>query len=858
MRIILLLFFLLCFVSLSFAGVLKGKVLDSNGNPLPFANVYVKNTTYGTTTNIEGEYFLELQKGEFTIVYSFVGYKAVEKQVKLVHSSSVVWLDVTLEEDVALLGGVEIIAKTRDRAKYIMKQVRERRKTFLQAVEKYKCEVYLKASLDAESMVKTKIDSLTVEHTPDDLLEERLKKEKLNLIETFSTIYFKAPNHFKEYVEATHDYAEVRNPVSQSITIGVEIGEEEITEEIGERGNPNLLYTSVLHSDFNFYRNKISYPAINAKPFISPLADAGNLSYKFDYKGNFIEDGKNILKIEVIPRYENEPLFYGTIFIEDTTFALRSVDLSVNEKALYYCSNFKIIQNYTSFDSSRYAPVRRELFYTIKSSKKTLKGNVRVHFSDYDFNPIFDRKTFGNEVKEFAVDAFDKEDAFWSDKRPLILKENEIELINEYDSLVALYTRPEYLMKIDSAFNKINIWSFLLTGIGHKNSFKGTEFRIRGLIQQVVPLGVGGYRHRLGGYFNKEFNNGNLLETQGQIDYGFRNKDVKGKVGVGLTYVPIKSLRTFIRVGDYYELINSSSSYTALFSRSNYARTKNFSIAQRMEVVNGLYAELTLSVQHQFSIAGLQLMDFSILAKDTAEARVINELNSPVEFPDYRKTEIDLALKYRFKQKYYIKKNKKIVLSTKYPTLGMKYRRGLPNLFGSEVDFEYIELSAEDFVRLPALGYFSWKVSTGTFTRKENLRVLEHKYFRGSDAGLFADPLNSFQLLGYKFDTRNEYFQANYIHHFEGALLNKVPLINKLRLQLVGGAGTLLIRDINFAHFEAFGGLERVFNVRLFGEYQPLRLGGYFVTSDNNLDKAQFRFKIGFDFYDASSKRWGY
>ena len=59
---------------------------------------------------------------------------------------------------------------------------------------------------------------------------------------------------------------------------------------------------------------------------------------------------------------------------------------------------------------------------------------------------------------------------------------------------------------------------------------------------------------------------------------------------------------------------------------------------------------------------------------------------------------------------------------------------------------------------------------------------------------------------------------------------------------MVGGAGTLLINDIDFAHFEAFGGLERVFNIRLFGDTQPIRLGGYFVTADNTLDNANFRF----------------
>ncbi len=144
------------------------------------------------------------------------------------------------------------------------------------------------------------------------------------------------------------------------------------------------------------------------------------------------------------------------------------------------------------------------------------------------------------------------------------------------------------------------------------------------------------------------------------------------------------------------------------------------------------------------------------------------------------------------------------------------------------------------------------------FYKQNNLRILEHKYFRGSDNLLFSDPLGSFQLMSYQFDTRNEFFQANYMHHFEGAILNKIPLINKLKLQLAIGAGTLLIKDQNFAHFEAFGGLERNIKIRLWGDVLSLRIGCYMVTADNNLDKTAFNFKIGFDFYDAGTKKWNY
>src|SRR5210317_947330 len=61
-------------------GSIKGIVLDKevNNEPLPFANVYVKGTTIGVTTELDGTYILPLEPGTYTIVFSFIGYDTVE------------------------------------------------------------------------------------------------------------------------------------------------------------------------------------------------------------------------------------------------------------------------------------------------------------------------------------------------------------------------------------------------------------------------------------------------------------------------------------------------------------------------------------------------------------------------------------------------------------------------------------------------------------------------------------------------------------------------------------------------------------------------------------------------------------
>ncbi|MEO1438460.1 MAG: carboxypeptidase-like regulatory domain-containing protein, partial [Bacteroidota bacterium] len=76
MRIISTLFiFLLSTILLQAAGI-QGTIYSESGDPLPFANVYVKGTTNGTTSNSDGVYALELEPGSYEIVFQYVGYQA--------------------------------------------------------------------------------------------------------------------------------------------------------------------------------------------------------------------------------------------------------------------------------------------------------------------------------------------------------------------------------------------------------------------------------------------------------------------------------------------------------------------------------------------------------------------------------------------------------------------------------------------------------------------------------------------------------------------------------------------------------------------------------------------------------------
>ena len=84
----LFLSFLLLLISISAFSqhktMISGKVLSTEKTTVDFATVYLKGTNYGGTTNEEGIYHLQAPAGEYTLVVSAIGYKTVEKPVKLV------------------------------------------------------------------------------------------------------------------------------------------------------------------------------------------------------------------------------------------------------------------------------------------------------------------------------------------------------------------------------------------------------------------------------------------------------------------------------------------------------------------------------------------------------------------------------------------------------------------------------------------------------------------------------------------------------------------------------------------------------------------------------------------------------
>jgi outer membrane receptor for ferrienterochelin and colicin len=95
-------------------GTLSGKIIDGDFNDvLSFANVAVKNSNYGTASDFDGKYSIQMAPGTYTVVFTFVGYSTKQITDVVIKSGEVTNLEVTLTSAADALESIVITVTKR-------------------------------------------------------------------------------------------------------------------------------------------------------------------------------------------------------------------------------------------------------------------------------------------------------------------------------------------------------------------------------------------------------------------------------------------------------------------------------------------------------------------------------------------------------------------------------------------------------------------------------------------------------------------------------------------------------------------------------------------------------------------------
>jgi hypothetical protein len=778
---------------LSQSYILSGKVSDAN-DALPFANIYAKGTTLGVNSNDDGKYNLKLAAGTYTIVYQYVGYSKKEVQVTLNENKV---LNVNLTPDAISLK--EVVVKAGEDPSYpIIRKAIKRKKYFASQVNDYSCQSYIKG-LQRLKNIPERIKKL-IKFTSG----EKIDSTDLGVIylsESESNYYFRKPDKQKEIMYSSRVSGESRS----------------------------FSFNQLHQMKFDFNDNLITIRGISARPFVSPLNGNAFFYYKYILLGTVTEDGKVFNKIKVIPKRKNDPCFSGIIYIQEDQWRLTGVDLQLTkDQKLNFVDTLTIRQMFAPvLNDSIWLPVNYYFGFSFQIMGITGDGYFNAIVKNYNLNPAIPDKFFNNEILIVEEGANKKDSAYWNAHRAAPLTKEELIDYRKKDSTEKITESDHYKDSVDAQRNKFRVGD-LLNGYTYTRTKNQFRLSIPGIITSGVQYNtVEGLN--LSYYFSmtKEYENFKSHRLNGKVRYGVSNYLFGGDLGYNYFFNPKKFSRLGIRVQSIVEQFNKSEPITPLINSAYSLLTnENFiklykesgvELSHFTELTNGLFVTSNLNYHHREPLrnsSDLLLIDNPNKLFTSNDPLHPNTHDSLFSSHNILSAEISVAV--RFRQKYITVPGQKIITGSKYPRISFSYRKAIPVL-NAIADYDLLSGTVYDQINLGLFGKMNYRVRSGMFLNTNRMFFMDYKHFIGNQTLFITNNyLNSYRLLPYYTYSADRWFiEAHAEHHFNSFILNKIPVLKKIKAAEVVGVHYLSNNKINH-YYEINFGLENIFQILRF------------------------------------------
>ncbi len=797
-----------------------GKIINAKLEPLAFASVQVKEYRQGSITKEDGSYQLELEEGKYDLVISMVGYKT--QVVTIILRKTNYEQNIIMEAaDATNLSEVTVKGKFKDKAEDYIRNVIRNKDATEAAAGAYSCNVYIKA-LQQDSMAYKKGKKNVAN---DSLLKIQQAIAELNQM-ALAEIVLRLDH------ETTKRIKEERTGISK-------------------RGNSGkLFYLATTEGDFNFFNNLINIPSISQTPFVSPLSYSGLLAYRFKTLKTETVNGKKIYTIGVKPRQLSNATVEGEIIIMDSVWVVLQTKLRFPKYHLAQYDFFEVEQQYEWINEKAWMITRQEFTYNAGSDKKKSSGYTVVTYNNFELNKQFDKKYFGTEVSSAAQLAYERDSSFWKANRTESLTDKEVRFINYKDSLYQATHTKTYLDSLDRVINKVTWQKIVYKGQRINDHEKRRSWSLPPMVTLYQPFQFGGARLMPFFTFAKTFASRKNIFINSNVSYGFRNKDINGSIAMSRLYNPFHRGFYYINLEKDFEYIFSGDAWINMIKRNNVYLRQAVGLGHSVEIANGLYLFSNLDIAFRKSVSNYKTND----RVDSLFGSALDN-NRAVDFPSYNAFYTSLRLEYTPHQRYIREPREKVILGSVWPTLYTLWKKGVPGILKSTINFDYLEFGIKQSVKLGVMGTSSYTIRSGAFFNQKDLRLVDYKYQRRGDPILFLNPNQAFQSLDSTFATFKRFYEGHYIHEFNGALLNRIPLFKKIGLREIAGTGFLIAPERNLRYAEVFTGVERVFKIP-FNELGKFKLGVYVVGSVANQFRNPVQFKIGITTWDRRKGKW--
>ncbi len=809
---------------------IRGVTKSESGEILPFSTVYIKGTTNGTTSNSDGQFYLKTPSGTQTIVAQYVGYKVVEKQITL-NEGQTIQFDFVLQEQALQLKEVIVTAGDEDPAYRVIRESIKKRKFYENEVSAFQTDAYLKGLF-------------RLDDKPEKILGQKITIDTgiLYLSESVSEFSFELPDKVSERM------------ISSKVS-GDEQG-----------------FSFNKASDFNINAYSKYIDLDMEREYVSPISPQAFLFYDYELLGFFEEGGRLINKIKVIPKRATDPVFEGIVYIVEDEWRFHTIDLFVTKaRGLEFIDSLTINQVFAPAEYDIWMPISQK--YSFKFGAFGFKGSgyyIGV-YSNYKVEPnyevykeaklyeakfgvqeeadLFQDEEFTAEVLVVEEGSNERDTAYWKSIRPVPLTAIEVEDYQVKDSIRLVKESVPYKDSVDNETNKLTIGNIFLSGYTHSNSVDEKYWALPPVISIFQFNTVEGFVPEIQPTIWKQVDGRTKYWIRPTVRYGFSNERFNAKIEGSYRKLDNKFTRFYAGGGRYISQFNETeaitpfiNSYVTLVNGENFLKIfqKSFGYVRfQQELKNGILMNTRLEYASRDTLTNTT--DFTWHKSDGDDFTSNQPANAELAstgFPTHQALIFQATFRFRFKQTYATRPDRKFIYSSKYPEVFFTYKKGIKSL-GSDVDFDFVQLRVTDDMKLGLIGTSTYAIGAGAFLNDNALTFVDFKHFAGNQTSLSQVGKSfKFELLPfYEFSTTKPYLEAHYEHHFNEFIFNKIPYVKKLNLQAVASVN-YLTNDTIGNYIELGAGIEHIFKF--------MRVDYFWAYRNSEFVSSGFRIGVGF------------
>lgn len=810
--------FVLFWGGTTYAQQIRGKVLTSGGEPLPYATVYIREYTLGIVTDAQGMFQTTIKPGTYAVEVSYVGYVSQTKNVTVPPEG--VWVQFTLAEKIQNLNELTVRPEKGNPANEIMRRAIAKAPYHLYQIESYKSENYLKGSV--------KIDNIPA------LMKMMIKDRKLKsligkvlVLESQNRITFRTPSHYTQQVVAYKS---------------------SVPKEMEPKGGGVRVVTS------NIYAGRYD-------DYISPLSPQAFRYYNFRL-ADITDNGQfTINKIQITPKIKQSSLYTGYIYIVDKLWNVYSLDLAVTEMGTttrykvnyqevlpgaFMPITYNVVTNINTmgvtglarfYSSVKYSNIKlnpavskvavtpvavssssatatklltnkqlqaQETIEKI-ASKKKLSAADAIRLAKLTHQSMEPAEVAGAKSKlevrdsalvKFQIDslASDRDSAYWESVRNVPLLTEEAESFLRKDTLPPTKTVKTTENTIEISFgnsgkNKKSGWFLGRTislGDSASLSYNGLLAGVLKEYNFVDGLWLG---QKLA--LNIKLPNRSNLNIEPWAYYTTARKNINWNTSFRYSYWPLNNGQLHLNIGNSTtdiqgekgtsRLLNSLSSLIAADNVIRFYQSRIVRVENRIDLANGLF--FNIGAAYEKRRIATNHTDFHLWGGSP-------QPNAPdaayiAAFPENTITSISTHVEYTPGYRYRIKNGRKEYIESDYPTLTLAYRSAFKvGNDAEQASYNVLKFGVRQKIKVSEWSALSYQFTAGTFLTKDRLYAPDYNYFRTAPLAVsFTSLNNSFALLPNYSATVSDWVEGHLHLTSDYLLLKRIGFLQKLPLK---------------------------------------------------------------------------